>query len=297
MQNHSLLYALLEAAVLASVPLRFGDLAVPVRHARVHPPVLHGPLEESFAAFARDNAVVQAGGLVLANHTNHRLLLLLPLFVLFTSRRLAKAHDLHLRRLAAVGVLRYGSSRGEVESLRLLAYWYLTQISCPKLFHVQRGAREVAGSGRLRRHHRSTRGKSQPILPQVEEHLSGAFFRIANVGAAARPVRGRRMNYLGFADGRGWRGAQRGLRPNHRPDSSSLSHDHCWCLPDRHAGAGPGHWTQGWFYVSVVDAGGRGKAAADQFRLHAVDSRMFQPELALRECWLLADDNPPRFGC
>lgn len=77
LQHHPLLYALLEPAVLAPVPLRLRDLAVAVRHARVHPPVLHRPLEEALAALAGDDAVVQARRLVLADHADHRLLLLL----------------------------------------------------------------------------------------------------------------------------------------------------------------------------------------------------------------------------
>lgn len=48
-QHHALPQTLLEAAVLAPVALRLSDLAVAVRHARVHALVLHRPLEETLA--------------------------------------------------------------------------------------------------------------------------------------------------------------------------------------------------------------------------------------------------------
>ena len=49
-QDHALAEALAEAAVLAPVALRLGDLAVAVGHARVHALVLHRPLEEALAS-------------------------------------------------------------------------------------------------------------------------------------------------------------------------------------------------------------------------------------------------------
>ena len=62
-QHHPLLQALLEAAELAAVALGLVDLAVAVRHAGVDPLVLHRALEESLAALAGDDAVVEPGGL------------------------------------------------------------------------------------------------------------------------------------------------------------------------------------------------------------------------------------------
>ena len=49
-KHHAHLKALLEAAVLASVPLGFVDLTVVVGHTRVHTLVLHSALEEAFAS-------------------------------------------------------------------------------------------------------------------------------------------------------------------------------------------------------------------------------------------------------
>jgi hypothetical protein len=77
LQHHALLDALLEAAVLAAVALRFGYLARAIGHARVHASVLHGALEEPLAPLARDNTVVQARGFVLADHAHQRLIVFL----------------------------------------------------------------------------------------------------------------------------------------------------------------------------------------------------------------------------
>ena len=49
-QDHAHLETLLEAAELTAVALRLGDLTVAVCHTRVHPLVLHGPLEEALAS-------------------------------------------------------------------------------------------------------------------------------------------------------------------------------------------------------------------------------------------------------
>ncbi len=75
-QHHPLVEALLEAAVLAPVPLRLVDLAVAVGNAVVDPLVLHRSLEEALAALAGDDAVVQPRRLVLADHADERLLVL-----------------------------------------------------------------------------------------------------------------------------------------------------------------------------------------------------------------------------
>ena len=48
-KDHPHLQTLLEAAVLAAVPLHLVDLTLPVCHARVHPLVLHRALEETLA--------------------------------------------------------------------------------------------------------------------------------------------------------------------------------------------------------------------------------------------------------
>ena len=48
-QNHALVDAFLEAAVLAPVALSFGDLAAALGHARVDPLILNGPLEKTLA--------------------------------------------------------------------------------------------------------------------------------------------------------------------------------------------------------------------------------------------------------
>jgi hypothetical protein len=57
-QYHALPQAFLEPAILASIPLRFGYLAIAVGDARVDPFVLHSSFEESFAAFASNYTVV-----------------------------------------------------------------------------------------------------------------------------------------------------------------------------------------------------------------------------------------------
>lgn len=49
LKNHSLFYALLEPAVLASVSLRLRDFTHAVCDTRVHPSVLYCPLEKPFA--------------------------------------------------------------------------------------------------------------------------------------------------------------------------------------------------------------------------------------------------------
>lgn len=48
-EDHTLSQALLEPAILAPIPLGFGDFAVTLRYASVHPLVLHCSLKESFA--------------------------------------------------------------------------------------------------------------------------------------------------------------------------------------------------------------------------------------------------------
>lgn len=50
LQNHTLFDALLEPAILTPVPLRLRNFAASLRHACVHPSVLHSPLEEAFAS-------------------------------------------------------------------------------------------------------------------------------------------------------------------------------------------------------------------------------------------------------
>ena len=58
---------LLETTVRAPLPLSLIDLTVSVRHTRVHFLVLDGPLEESFAGLAGQQAVVIAGHFVTAH--------------------------------------------------------------------------------------------------------------------------------------------------------------------------------------------------------------------------------------
>lgn len=50
LKNHSLFDTLLKPAILATVPLSFGYLAVSVRHTGVHASVLHRALEEAFTS-------------------------------------------------------------------------------------------------------------------------------------------------------------------------------------------------------------------------------------------------------
>lgn len=73
-QDHALAKTLLEATVLAPVALLLGDLALAVGNASVHSLVLYCSLEEPFAPFASDDAVVQSSGPVLADHANHGLI-------------------------------------------------------------------------------------------------------------------------------------------------------------------------------------------------------------------------------
>lgn len=80
LKHHALLDALLKPTVLAPVPLRLGDLAISIRHARVHPPILYGSLEETFTPLAGDDTVVQSRCFVLANHADHWLFFLLVVF-------------------------------------------------------------------------------------------------------------------------------------------------------------------------------------------------------------------------
>ena len=63
----------MEPAELTPVPLHLVDFAFAVGHAGVDPLVLYGPLEEAFAAFASDDAVVEAGCPILANHAGQLL--------------------------------------------------------------------------------------------------------------------------------------------------------------------------------------------------------------------------------
>jgi hypothetical protein len=49
LQYHALFYTLLESAILASIPLGFGNFTDTVSYARVDPPILYSPLEEPFA--------------------------------------------------------------------------------------------------------------------------------------------------------------------------------------------------------------------------------------------------------
>jgi len=49
LQHHSLLYTLLESAILATVSLCFVDFAITICDACVHPSVLYCPLEKSLA--------------------------------------------------------------------------------------------------------------------------------------------------------------------------------------------------------------------------------------------------------
>lgn len=72
-QNHSLEQALLKAASLAPIALLLSYQTVVLRNARVNPLVLNGPLEESLAALASDDSIVQTRRLVAANHANLRL--------------------------------------------------------------------------------------------------------------------------------------------------------------------------------------------------------------------------------
>ena len=61
--------ALLQAAVLAPVPVVLVDVAV-LGEAALVPLVLpHGPLEEALAALADDHPIVAAAGAVAAHHT------------------------------------------------------------------------------------------------------------------------------------------------------------------------------------------------------------------------------------
>ena len=67
----------LKPAELASVALSFVNLTVTVCYTGVDSLVLNCALEEAFAALAGDNAVVEARGLVLADHADHGLVVLL----------------------------------------------------------------------------------------------------------------------------------------------------------------------------------------------------------------------------
>lgn len=49
LKDHSLFNALLEPAVLTSIPLRFCNFAGTVGDASVHPPILNGSFKEPFA--------------------------------------------------------------------------------------------------------------------------------------------------------------------------------------------------------------------------------------------------------
>ena len=72
-QNHALTQTLLEATILAAIPLLFCDHTLAVGDTSVHSFVLHGAFEESLTALTRDDAVVQTCGSVLTNHANHLL--------------------------------------------------------------------------------------------------------------------------------------------------------------------------------------------------------------------------------
>ncbi len=72
-QHHSLAEALLKATVLTAVSLLLRNQTLPVGDAGVHALVLHRPLEEALATLAGDDAVVEAGGAVFADHADHLL--------------------------------------------------------------------------------------------------------------------------------------------------------------------------------------------------------------------------------
>lgn len=167
LQNHPLLDALLKPAVLTPVPLRLRDLAVPVRHARVHPPVLHGPLEEPLAPLARDDPVVEPRRLILADHAYHRLLLVVAL-LRPAHRRLAHRSRL---RLAPRVQHRRSHRRSQVQRLELLIGRQLRQVARPQPLHVQRHRCEGGGEGGRRRsggNGRSRRLRSRSLLAQVK---------------------------------------------------------------------------------------------------------------------------------
>lgn len=76
-QNHPLVQTLLESTILTSIPLSLVDFTISICNTVVNPFVLHRSLEESLAAFAGDDAVVQTSGLVFADHADQRFFFLL----------------------------------------------------------------------------------------------------------------------------------------------------------------------------------------------------------------------------
>ena len=75
-QHHPLLQTFLEATELTPVSLSFVNFTVAVCHTSVDSLVLNSPLEESLASLTCDDAIVQASGLVLADHADHWLVVL-----------------------------------------------------------------------------------------------------------------------------------------------------------------------------------------------------------------------------
>lgn len=122
LQHHALLDALFEPTILTPIALGFCNFARAIGHTSVHASILHGSFEESFAAFARDNAVMQPGRFVFTNHTHQRLFVFVRWMI-----------------LVILGHLRTGPLllRAQIQRVCLLTCRQLTVIARPESFHVQ----------------------------------------------------------------------------------------------------------------------------------------------------------------
>jgi hypothetical protein len=103
----------LKPTKLTSVALSFINFTVAVRNTGVDALILNSSLEEAFAAFAGDNAIMQPSGLVLADHADHGLVVLL---------------DHPVGWLVVVAV--------EVRFTGLCVGWQLLNVPFPQLRHV-----------------------------------------------------------------------------------------------------------------------------------------------------------------
>ena len=113
--------------------------------------VLHGPLEEALAAFAGDDAIVEPGGLVLADHAHHRLLVLVD-------------HPVGRLQVAVPG---------KVGAAGLGVSWQLLDVPLPQLGHVD--ARLALASTWRQRLQAGKVG----ILREAREHRSRGVGHVA----------------------------------------------------------------------------------------------------------------------
>lgn len=117
LQYHPLFHALLEPAILTSIPLRLCNLTVTIRNTSIHSFILYRPFEETFTPFTSDDPIVQPCSLIFADHTDHGLVLLFSTLPHIAGRRGFVHPGVHGRHAEQ---WRKWRRRHEVQSLHLL---------------------------------------------------------------------------------------------------------------------------------------------------------------------------------